>query len=144
LNPRAAGATGRWTPEEDTELTSAGANTFKKKDGNDNRIDWTAVTAVAGMTAGSTHSQGAIVSDPPAATADGIHQQERGTAGAVANTPKKKLGNEYKIDWDAVAAQGTGRTKKNSVIADGMMHWIPSSDERVDARVNGQQTKTAS
>jgi myb proto-oncogene protein len=33
-------------------------------------------------------------------------------ANAVANTSKKKWGNEYKIDWDAVAALVPGRTNK--------------------------------
>jgi hypothetical protein len=38
-NPRAAGVTGRWTPEEDGELTSAVANAKKNKWGSSKR-DW--------------------------------------------------------------------------------------------------------
>jgi hypothetical protein len=34
--------------------------------------------------------------------------------------------------------------RDSGVAEDGTMSWIPASAERVDARVNGQKTKTAS
>ena len=43
LSPRETKATTRWTPQEDAELTSAGAKTCKKKLGKKHRIDWFAV-----------------------------------------------------------------------------------------------------
>jgi hypothetical protein len=38
-------ATAYWAPEEDVKLTNAVANTFKKKWGNEYKIDWVAVAA---------------------------------------------------------------------------------------------------
>jgi hypothetical protein len=39
-------ATGRWTPEEDANLTSAVTNTCNKKGGKEHKIDWVAVAAL--------------------------------------------------------------------------------------------------
>jgi hypothetical protein len=45
-NAWATGATARWTTYEDAELTSAVANTTKKKWGNEYRTDWAAVVVL--------------------------------------------------------------------------------------------------
>jgi hypothetical protein len=39
-------STGCWTPEEDAELTSAVANTHKKKHGKEHKIDWVSVATL--------------------------------------------------------------------------------------------------
>jgi hypothetical protein len=41
-----AGATGSWTSEEDAKLTSAVANTSKRKIGKEYKIDWVAIAAL--------------------------------------------------------------------------------------------------
>jgi hypothetical protein len=48
-NPRDTGATGRWTPEEDTELTGAVANTCKQKWGKQYRT-WPNAALAPGRT----------------------------------------------------------------------------------------------
>jgi hypothetical protein len=49
-----AGATGRWTLEEDAKLTSGVTKTCKKKHGQEQRIDW---VAVAALVLGRTNTQ---------------------------------------------------------------------------------------
>jgi hypothetical protein len=48
-----------WSPEEDVKLTSAFANTLKKKWGEEYRIDWVAIAAlVPGRTKSQCHNRG--------------------------------------------------------------------------------------
>jgi hypothetical protein len=62
---------------------------------------------------------------------------------AVTNTPVKKHGKEYR-SIGLQLPRSFRVERKNSVGADGIKSWIPASTGRVDARVNGHQTKTVS
>jgi hypothetical protein len=44
-HPRPTGATGRWTPEEDADLTSAFTNTCQRKRGKVYNADWVEIAA---------------------------------------------------------------------------------------------------
>jgi hypothetical protein len=67
------------------------------------------------------------------ATGHWVLEEDAKLTSSVNNTLKKKFGNEYR------------RVKREiRVGADGVMLWTPTSTERVDASVNGQQSKTSS
>jgi hypothetical protein len=64
-NAGATRATGRWTLEEDAELTYAAANTSKKKHGKDYTTDWIAIFAlVPGRTKSQCKNRWKDVLDP--------------------------------------------------------------------------------
>jgi hypothetical protein len=138
MTDETARATGRWTTDEDAKLISAVANTSKKKWGNDYKTDWDAVAAlVPGRTKKVCYDRWHHVLDPSIyraseltgkwtpdediklkpnvvatrATGRWTTDEDAQLTSAVANTSEKKWGNEYKTDWDAVAALVLGRTR---------------------------------
>jgi uncharacterized protein (DUF2237 family) len=88
---RTAGRTGKWAEDEDIKLKDAVQMHGDK--------DWVAVAALV---------PGRTINQCRCRWRDALDVQ---LASAVANTSKKKWGNEYKTDWDAFATLVPGRTK---------------------------------
>jgi hypothetical protein len=108
-NPRAAGVTGRWTREEDAELTSALANTSKKRWGKEYKTDWDAVAAlVLSRTNKQCNNRWHNVLDPS------IDRSNERT-GKWTEDEDNKLKDEVRLhggkNWAAIAALVLGRTK---------------------------------
>jgi hypothetical protein len=106
-----AGATGRWTLEEDAELTRAVANTPKKKYGKEYRIDWIEISAlVTGRATKQCWSRWHDVLDC------GIDQVNGHATGRWTKDEDRKLKDALHThgeeDWVAVAALVPGRSKK--------------------------------
>jgi hypothetical protein len=109
-NAGANRATGSWTSEEDAKLTSALANTSKKKYGKEYKIDW---AAVAALVPSRTHRQcrnrwqGVLDSNIDPTTA---------RAGKWTAVEDNKLKDAVQThggeDWGAIAALVPGRTRK--------------------------------
>jgi hypothetical protein len=108
IDAGAARATGRWTPEEDVELTSAVAKMNKKWWGREHRIDWVAVAAlVTGRTNDQCHQRWKNTLDPSIVL----------TAGRKGKwTEDEDLKLKYSVhmyggkDWVAIATLVSGRT----------------------------------
>jgi hypothetical protein len=81
--------------------------------------------------------------DATPATGSWTLEEDAKLTSVLASTSKKKWGKVAKPDglqfprWFQVE-------REISAGVDGSMSWIPASAKRVDARVNGQKTKTAS
>jgi hypothetical protein len=101
-----AGATGRWTLEEDAKLNFAVTNTCKKKRGNEHRKDWVAIAAlVPGRTKKQCNNRWHDTQiDPPTA---------RGCKWTA--DEDKKLKDAVRVhggkNWERIAALVPGRTK---------------------------------
>jgi myb proto-oncogene protein len=104
-------AIGRWTLEEDAKLTSAVANTSKKKWGNEYKIDWVAVAAlVSSRTILQCRLKWKDVLDPSI-------DQATGRTGKWTEEEDIKLKDAVQMhgsnNWGAIATLVLGRTKKN-------------------------------
>jgi hypothetical protein len=122
-HPRDTGTahTGRWTREEDAELTSAVANTSMKKVGKEYWADVAAL--VTGRTNNQCHKRWQHFLDPsgsqsnnhPRATTTAnspwTPEQDADLINAVANACKTECGKELRVNWPNVAALVPGRTK---------------------------------
>jgi hypothetical protein len=102
-------ATGRWTTDEDAKLTSAVASTFKKKWGNEYKIDWDAVAAlVPGRTISQCFRRWKSTLDPSIDRANG-------RTGNWLEDEDIKLKDAVQMhggkDWVAISALVPGRTK---------------------------------
>jgi hypothetical protein len=110
-NARASGAPRRWTPEEDVELTSAVANTPKKKWGKkgEKKTDW---DAVAALIPGRTKRQ---CNDRWRNFLMYIIDQTNGHSGAWTEDEDIKLKDAAQKhggnNWDAIAALVPGRMR---------------------------------
>jgi hypothetical protein len=105
------GATGSWTLEEDAKLTSAVANTSKKKWGNNYKTDWVEISSlVPGRTNSRCWNRWKYVLDPS------IDRTPPGRTGKFSEDEDSKLKEAVKIhsgkNWGAVAALVPGRTQK--------------------------------
>jgi hypothetical protein len=124
-NTSATRASRRWTQEEDAKLTSAVANTRKKKRGKEYKSDWVEISAqIPGRTRTQCHDRW-HKSLEPSINRPNIYPNMRTTrasrywtpeedaklTSAVANTRKQKEGKEYKSDWVAISTQVPGRTR---------------------------------
>jgi hypothetical protein len=123
-----SGATGRWTPEEDAELTSAVVNSYQKKRyGNECKRDWVEIAALVSGRTNYQCSQRWQQFLDPSIDAQSNTTHPRGTKGpaprwtreedaaltnAVSNTCKKKYGEEFRTEWADVVALVPGRTIK--------------------------------
>jgi hypothetical protein len=100
-NAGAARAAGRWTPEEDVELTSAVAKTNKKWWGREHKIDWVAVATLV------TGRRWKDTLDPSIALT-------AGRKGKWTEDQDLKLKNAVQThggkDWVAIATLVSGRT----------------------------------
>jgi hypothetical protein len=108
-NARATGATGRWTAEEDAELTSAVANTKKKWWGKEYKIDWVAIAPlVASRTKQQCHQRWRDFVDPSIA----LTARRRGT---WVEEEDSKLIRAIDMhggkNWDRISALVPSRTK---------------------------------
>jgi hypothetical protein len=102
-------ATGRWTLEEDAKLTSAVANTSKKKWGKEYKIDWAAVAAlVLGRTSDQCYQRWDNFLDSSTSRATG-------SEGKWAEDEDSKLKDAVQMhggkNWFAISALVPGRTK---------------------------------
>jgi hypothetical protein len=102
-------ATGRWTLEEDAKLTSALANTSKKKCGKEYKTDWDIITAlVPGRTRKQCNQRWHDVLDP-------IIDRASGRTGKWTAVEDSKLKNAVQtyggMNWGAITALVPGRTK---------------------------------
>jgi hypothetical protein len=103
------GAHRRWTPEEDTKLTSAVTKTRKKKWGKELRIDWKAIAVlVPGRTKQQCRSRwhDSLVSDIDTTTT----LAGKWTADEDTNL-KDGVREHGGKNWEAIAALVLGRTK---------------------------------
>jgi hypothetical protein len=110
-NAGAARATGRWTPEEDAQLTSAVAKTKKKRWGKEYKIDWVAAAAlVPGRTNEQCSQRWHDVLDPS------IDRSAPGRTGKWTEEEDLKL--KYSVEmhsgknWTAITTLVPGRTKE--------------------------------
>jgi hypothetical protein len=129
-HPKATGTTSsRWTKEEeDAELTSALANTCKKKrwcKEYEYKIDWVAISAFVQVERESSAPRDGNISWTQAFPHNGIIMR-----GLPAEEPllgghekkmqnrlvQKKTGKEYRTDWADVAVLVPGRTKTQCLI----------------------------
>jgi hypothetical protein len=106
---RATGRQGRWTSDEDAELTSAVANTCKKKWGNEYKPDWDAVAVlVLGRTKRQCVMRWLSTLKPSIALATG-------SVGTWAEDEDKKLRDAVLTyggkNWKEIAALIPGLTK---------------------------------
>jgi hypothetical protein len=102
-------ATGSWTLEEDSNLTSAVTNTSKKKCGKEYKTDWVAVASlVLGRTNRQCSSRWRDFLDPS------IDRTPPGRTGTWAEDEDMKLKDAVQMhggkNWDAIAARVLGRT----------------------------------
>jgi hypothetical protein len=136
---RAAKATGRWTPEvtgrwrpeEDAQLTRAVANTDKKRQGKEYKIDWVAAAAfVPGRTNGQCQQRWKFTLDP------NIDRSAPGRTGKWTEDEDVKL--QYSVqmhggkDWVAIAKLVPGRTENQCY-----NRWKVVLDPSID-RANGR------
>jgi hypothetical protein len=111
-------ATGRWTIDEDAQLTDAVANTSKKKYGKEHKTDWVAISVpVPGRTRMQCHNRWQNALDPR------IGRTPPGNTGRWTEDEDIKLKDSVKRhgdkDWVTVAALVPGRTKKQ-----GWKRWF--------------------
>jgi hypothetical protein len=109
-NSGATKATGRWNTDDDAKLTSAVANTSKKKWGNEYKIDWDIVAAlVPGRTNKTCSDRWRNGLNPSIALM-------AGRTGRWAQDEDSKLENAVQMhgdnDWVATTALVPGRTKR--------------------------------
>jgi hypothetical protein len=102
-------ATGSWTPDEDVHLTSAVANTSKKRWGKEYTIDWVAVAAlVPSRTKKQCQNRWKDVLDPSIDRANG-------RTGQWVEDEDSKLKDAVQMhgakDWDAISTLISGRTR---------------------------------
>jgi hypothetical protein len=103
------GATARWTPEEDAQLTSAVANSCKNIRGKQNQIDWVAVAVlVSGRTKKQCIRRWNHVSDH---SIDRANERTGKWSGEEDNTLKGAAQRYGGKNWGAVAALVPGRTR---------------------------------
>jgi hypothetical protein len=109
-NAGATQATRRWTLEEDAKLTSAVANTSKKKRGKEYKTNWLAVAAlVPGRTRNQCCTRWLYTLDPSIGRASG----RKGNWTAVEDEKLKHAVHTHcDRDWGAISALVPGRTKK--------------------------------
>jgi hypothetical protein len=113
LDPSIGRASGRkvmWTLEEDTKLTSAVANTSKKRRGKEYKIDWDAISAlVPGRTKNQCRRRWYNALDPSIDRANG-------RTGPWSEDEDIKLKDAVQThggkDWTAIAKLVPGRTEK--------------------------------
>jgi Myb-like DNA-binding protein BAS1 len=109
-NTVTAGATGRWTPEEDTKLTSTVAKTKKKWWSKVHKIDWVAAAAlVPGRTENQCGKRWMDALDPNIFLS-------AGRTGRWTEDEDLKLKNSVEMhggkDWGAIAGLVPGRWRK--------------------------------
>jgi hypothetical protein len=133
-NAGAARVTGRWTPEEDAQLTSAVAKTKKKRWGKEYKIDWVAAAAlVPGRTNEQCSQRWHDVLDPS------IDRTAPVRTGKWTEDEDLKL--QYSVqmhggkDWAAIAVMVPGRTKQQC-----NSRWFQVLDPNID-RANGRTGK---
>jgi hypothetical protein len=125
-NAGANRATGLWTIDEDAKLTSAVANTSKKKLGNEYKIDWNAVAVlVPGRARNQCYKRWQRTLDPS------IDRTPSGRTGTWTEDEDIKLKDAVQThggkNWDAVAALVPGRTR-----AQCHSKWQKALDSSID------------
>jgi myb proto-oncogene protein len=133
-NAGATVASRRWTPEEDTKLTSAVTNIFKKKWGKEYKTDWVAVAAqVPGRTEIQCNSKWYDVLDPS------IDHANRLTGKWVEDEDEdSKLKGAVETywgcgkDWVAIVMLVPGRTQRQCY-----NRWRDTLDPSID-QMNGR------
>jgi hypothetical protein len=106
-----AGATGRWTLEEDAKLTRAVSNTSKKKWGKEYRTDWPAISElIPRRTKTQCRHRWNDVLDPRIGRSNG----RKGSRWTAVEDSKLKdaIRTHGDKDWVAISLLVTGRTKK--------------------------------
>jgi hypothetical protein len=149
-NPKATGATGRWTREEDEALTSAVVNTCKTKCGKEISKDWVAISA---LVPGRTREQ--CIMRWRNAFDHKIDRASRRT-GKWTKDEVNKLKDAVQMygskDWVKIAAQVPGRTIKQCtgrwhsdlnprivvVTAERKVRWSPDEDNKLKDAVQMQ------
>jgi hypothetical protein len=108
-NTLATRATARWTLEDDAKLTRAVAHTSKKKQGEENKNDWAAISAlVAGRTRNQCCDRWHNGLDPSIGRASG----HKGKWSAVEDSQLKDAVQRYgDKDWIAISLHVPGRTR---------------------------------
>jgi uncharacterized membrane protein len=129
------GVTGAWTKDEDAKLTSALANTSKKKYGKENKPNWVAVAAlVPGRTENQCYDRWRKVLDP------GI-DRANGHTGTWAEDEDTKLKDAVQThgdkNWGAIAALVPGRTSSQC-----RKRWRDALNPSID-RANGRTGRWA-
>jgi hypothetical protein len=129
-NAGATWATARWTSEEDAKLTSAVANTHKKKIGKEYKRDWVAVAAlVPGRTRNQCWSRWNDALDPNV-------DRTKGREGEWTSVENSKLKDAVQMhggkNWEKIAALVPGRTK---IQCNGRWNnFLKSSNDQASAR----------
>jgi hypothetical protein len=149
-NPKATGATGRWTREEDAALTSAVAKTCKTECGKEINKDWVAISA---LVPGRTRMQ--CIMRWQNAFDQKIDRASRRT-GKWTKDEANKLKDAVQMygskDWAKIVAQVPGRTIKQCtsrwfsdsnptivvVTAGRKVRWSPDEDNKLKDAVQMQ------
>jgi hypothetical protein len=133
-NAVATRATGRWTTDEDAELTSAVANTSKKRCGKEYKTDWVAIAAlVPSRTRNQCSKRWHDVLDPSIDRANG-------RTGKWTEDEDRKLKDALKMhgakNWGAINALIPGRTKKQC-----WRRWHDALNPSIDRTPSGRTGK---
>jgi hypothetical protein len=133
-NTAATRVTRHWTSEEDAQLTSSVTNTSKKKCGKEYKTNWAAVAAlVPSRTKKKCWDRWCKALDPSIDRATG-HKGKWTAAEAIKLKDVVQMhgGNNWRPSpsWFRVE-------QKFSVIADGIISWIPPLTRRRHGRVHG-------